>query len=253
MARRLIDGDRRREQQRQALILDRLEKRFAPAFAREIARASRVMADGFAETGAVPTVPDHQRNINEIMQGLASASIRVFSRRVLDAQRADCMVIERKDFADTVARLALRYIMLEGFRRKIVNISDTTRNQIIAQVQRGFDAGMGQEGVARFIADNVAGIARTRARVIARTETHGAANYGAYGAAEETGLVLRKEWIAAEDERTRDDHADMDGTVIGKDDLFDFGGYSLAYPGDPSGPAEGIINCRCALGWVVDD
>ena len=253
MARRLIDGDRRREQQKQAAALDRLQRRFEPSIAREVARASRIMAQGFEDTGAVPMVPDHRQRVAELLDGMAGVSVRVFAGRVLNAQRADSLVIERKDFADTVARLAQRYIMLEAFRRRIVSIAETTRAQIIAQVERGFAAGLGQEGVARFIADNVAGIARTRARVIARTETHSAANYGAFGAAEQTGLTLKKEWIAAEDERTREAHASADGQVVGKDEMFDIGGFGAMYPGDPSLPADQSINCRCALGWIVDD
>jgi hypothetical protein len=272
MARRLIDGDRRREQQKQAAALDRLQRRFEPSIAREVARASRIMAQGFEETGAVPLVPDHRQRVAELLDGMAGVSVRVFAGRVLNAGFAKASpytidngatihwgrgalgsAFESKDFADTVARLAQRYIMLEAFRRRIVSIAETTRAQIIAQVERGFAAGLGQEGVARFIADNVASIARTRARVIARTETHSAANYGAFGAAEETGLTLEKEWISAEDERTREAHAAADGQIVGKDEMFDIGGFGAMYPGDPSLPADQSINCRCAIGWIVQD
>jgi len=171
----------------------------------------------------------------------------------VNAQRADSMVIERKDFASTVAKLAIRYIGLEAYRRRIVNISETTRANIIAQVARGFDAGLGQEGVARLIRQSVPEIARARSSVIARTEVHGAAGYGAQGAAIETGLELSKEWIAAEDERTRDSHAEINGQIVGMQDYFDVGGYSAQFPGDPSLPPEECINCRCVSAYVVNE
>lgn len=233
--------------------MDAIEKRFRPSIAREIARSMRWVVDGYEQTGAVEPDPEHQRNMQNILERQATAAVRVFAGRVLRAQKSDSMVVERKEFAQTMAKLAFRYIALEAFRRHIVDISETTRAQIINGVSRGFDEGLGQAGTARLIRDLVPSLARQRSQVIARTETHGAANYGSFGAARETGLDMRKEWVSAEDERTREDHDAMNGTTVGLDDYFDFGGYSLQYPGDPSGPAEGIINCRCSVAYVVAD
>jgi uncharacterized protein with gpF-like domain len=251
MARYLTGRSRTAEQRQQSDILDRIEARFQPALAREIARTMRVIARGVAETGEVPPLPeDHQRRMGEIVERAARVALRVLAGRVLDTQRSDAMVIERKDFADTVRRLSERYIRLEAFRRRIVRISETTRDTIVTQVERGFAAGLGQEGVARMIRQSVPEIARYRSRVIARTETHGAAGYGAHGAARETGLTLQKEWVAAEDERTRETHAALDGTIVGMDDYFDVGGSSAQYPGDPALPPEESINCRCVVAYI---
>lgn len=250
---RLGNPDRRAEQRIQAAILDGLDRRFAPRFARSIAKAMREMTTGFAETGVVPAIPrTHVEEVETALVDLGSATVRLFAARILNSQRADSMVVERKDFASTMQKLALRYITQEAFRRKITRITETTRGQIVEQVERGFAAGLGQDPIARLISQSVPSIARARAAVIARTETHGAAGYGANAAADETGLTLRKEWIAAEDERTREDHAEMDGTIVDMGQTFDFPGYSLMYPGDPSGPPEGIINCRCVAGYIAD-
>ena len=46
------------------------------------------------------------------------------------------------------------------------------------------------------------------------------------------------------DKRTRDTHAELNGTIIGLQERFSNG---LLYPGDPSGPAKEIINYRCVL------
>jgi hypothetical protein len=37
------------------------------------------------------------------------------------------------------------------------------------------------------------------------------------------------------------------------DEPFTVGGASLMYPGDPAGPAEEVINCRCCVGFIVDE
>lgn len=255
MARRLIDQDARREVRRQGLLLDRLVRQFEPAIRREIARAMRDAVSFWKLTREVPAMRDHQERMTALMTQLARASIRVMGIRVLSAAQGKGMAldVERKDFSDTLATIAAEYIAGELFRRRITSITDTTRTQIVNAIARGFDDGLGQDGIADYILAQVPMMSGFRADMIARTESHGAANSGAFGAAKETGLDLRKEWIAAGDERTRPDHAAADGQIVGMDESFDVGGAAMAYPGDPSGPAEQVINCRCAQGFVPQD
>jgi uncharacterized protein with gpF-like domain len=224
-----------------------------PQIAREIARSMRWTVEQFEKTGAVVADPQHKPNLQDILERQAAIAVGLFGRRILEAQKSGHIVLERKDFASTIVKLAGRYIANEAFRRRITDISETTRGQIINAVDRGFDEGLGTSGTAKLVRDLVPALSRQRSALIARTETHGAANYGGFGAAQETGLKLRKEWISAEDERTRQDHADMDGTIVDMDGAFNFPDYSLFYPGEPGGPAEGVINCRCAVGWVTLD
>ena len=60
-----------------------------------------------------------------------------------------------------------------------------------------------------------------------------------------------KEWISVQDDRTRDSHLLMDGTVIPITDKFEVPatnqseGAFMEYPGDPSAPAGQCCNCRC--------
>lgn len=65
-----------------------------------------------------------------------------------------------------------------------------------------------------------------------------------YKAASDMGIKLRKKWLATRDERTRDSHASINGEVVDWDKPFSNG---LMFPGDPSGPAAEVYNCRCAL------
>ena len=89
----------------------------------------------------------------------------------------------------------------------------------------------------------------SRAKMIARTETVGAANFGSQESYEQAG-VEEKEWLATLDDRVRDSHAALDGDVVGLNETFNNG---LAYPGDPTGDAGEIINCRCTLVPVVPE
>lgn len=59
---------------------------------------------------------------------------------------------------------------------------------------------------------------------------------------------VRRVWVATDDARTRDHHAEMDGQSVGMDEPFISGlGNKLMFPGDPSAPAEERIHCRCSV------
>lgn len=254
MTRRLLDPDRQREQVRQSLLLDRLDARYGPAIAKEIARASREMLAVYEATGEVGIPRDHYQNVENLFARMASDAALIFGGRIVEQGKAAGLILERKEnFAQRMLRLALEYVGQEVIRRKITSITETTRAQIVSQVERGYSDGLGVAEIARSIRKRIPTMSQLRGALIARTETHGAANFGADAAARETGLNLRKEWVAAMDERTRSSHRRADGQVVGMDDTFDVGGASLRYPGDPRGPADEVINCRCAVAFIVPD
>lgn len=87
---------------------------------------------------------------------------------------------------------------------------------------------------------------QTRAMLIARTESTGAANFGAYRALIEEA-VGTKVWMATSDMRTRPSHALADGQEAPVEGMFLVGGHTLRFPGDPSGPITEVGNCRCAM------
>ena len=51
------------------------------------------------------------------------------------------------------------------------------------------------------------------------------------------------QWIAADDDRTRESHLEVDGEIIPLGGKYSNG---LEYPGDTNGPIEEWINCRCS-------
>lgn len=86
----------------------------------------------------------------------------------------------------------------------------------------------------------------TRANRIARTESTALHGFGADGVLAAEGWTHKK-WVATLDKRTRDSHAAADGQVVPVDGQFSVGLSALQFPGDPSGPAEEVINCRCTI------
>lgn len=87
---------------------------------------------------------------------------------------------------------------------------------------------------------------QTRATRIARTEATGAYNSGALHALNDEGAVT-KIWLATGDARTRPTHRDADGQEVPIDSRFQVGTAALMMPGDPSGPAAEVVDCRCTL------
>lgn len=92
---------------------------------------------------------------------------------------------------------------------------------------------------------------RWQAARIARTEVMGAYNGGALSGAsawsQDADEELFKQWLATEDDRTRDTHRVADGQVQPLAQPFIVGGFALMNPGDPVGPPQEVIQCRCAL------
>ena len=77
---------------------------------------------------------------------------------------------------------------------------------------------------------------------IARTEIIGAQNTASGAVTDD--LELQAEWVATLDDRVRDSHAGLHGTVKDPGGAFLNG---LRWPGDEHGPPEETINCRCTI------
>lgn len=93
-----------------------------------------------------------------------------------------------------------------------------------------------------------------RAETIARTEALRSVHQGndlMYRQAFDNGDLnpneVRRTWISAADERTRETHAMIHGEQRLPDEGWDVGIGTLMYPGDPSAPPEETVNCRCSL------
>jgi uncharacterized protein with gpF-like domain len=258
-----------REAQIQSRMLDALEARFRRRIASVIVAESARILSSYRDLGYVPAgTDDHMQDIREVYRELALASARTFGRRIVTQGKAAGFVVETKQeggFAEFFRSLALAWINLEPIRRRIQSVSETTRTQIVSQVARGQEQGLGVDAIARNIADRLPDIGRTRGALIARTETHGAANYAIDQAARSTGLTLEKEWVSVEDMRTRSiarddafDHVSMNGQRRAMDEPFLMpwiGGepVPIMYPGQAGLPGGAVINCRCSVVHVPVD
>lgn len=126
------------------------------------------------------------------------------------------------------------------------------KKQITASVTSSILQGKGIKGMADDLQRRITDMSRDSAIRTARTAVTGAQNAGrmdSYTAAKKMGIDLKKEWLATLDGRTRHSHAVLDGEKQDNDKPFSNG---CMFPGDPSGPAAEIYNCRCTLIAAVD-
>jgi len=245
--------------------MHRLENQFSVKLSTEIYQATGQMVDSWLLTSEVQLPRGFRAEIEDAYRQMIVAAATAFGVRVWQQGKSLGLALERKeDFAQTMTRLALQYIASELIQERITSVTNTTRSNVVNAIARGFLEGLGQNDIADLILDTGAQISQARAALIARTEVHGAANYGAVEAAKKTGVASKKEWLSAQDDRTRTidegdewDHLNFDGTKVGMDEPFVFSSAkgqsdSIMYPGDPSGAAGNVINCRCTVAFTVD-
>lgn len=122
-------------------------------------------------------------------------------------------------------------------------ITDTTFNKLKSQFSQAIDANETREQLVDRIKETYSGFTESRAKTIARTEVHGATEQGTLDAYKQAGVSI-KIWVAVTDGVTRESHAMLDGEEVPINGYFSNG---LFMPGDPNGPAEEVINCRCQI------
>jgi SPP1 gp7 family putative phage head morphogenesis protein len=156
--------------------------------------------------------------------------------------------------ADAIAYARERSAQMVGMRRRtdgslFVNpradeagnplfaITEGTRDMLRADIAEALGQGWTNAELASKLADNYA-FSPDRAMVIARTETIRASNVGTLAGFKSSGVVLKKEWTTAEDDRVSEEcEANGDRGPIDLDDAFP--------SGDDAPPAH--PNCRCTL------
>lgn len=143
---------------------------------------------------------------------------------------------------------------------KINEAKDYIWNQKIVNnaIRQGIIQGERLDQISKRLVKGLVTKNENKMDMFARTAMTGAQNAGRDQRLMETkalGCNIVKEWMATLDTRTRDSHADLDGQQIKVGDKWHPMKFSngCRYPGDPSGPANEVYNCRCTLvGDLVD-
>ena len=164
-----------------------------------------------------------------------------------------------KEISDDVRRLFNLWVDNYGLEL-CKDMNNTTkkklRKALSESIDRGEDLRKQVKALVAVADDSFAEDKKARATLIARTESCSTMNAGAMELYKAEGINY-KEWISVQDDRTRDSHLLMDGTVIPTTDKFEVPATSqtegawMDYAGDPSAPAGQVCNCRCTVAPFV--
>lgn len=123
------------------------------------------------------------------------------------------------------------------------------------------DAPLSEDYIDRAVSRYAERYLKYRAETIARTEAMRAVNAGNYQlwnqAASEGSVAadqIVRQWIYTHDAKTRLAHRlipSMNADGVGLNEPFDTIDGPLLFPGDPLGPPEATINCRCTVVYRV--
>lgn len=168
-------------------------------------------------------------------------------RRALFAEKS--LIEEWERFFNTFILPAI----IDKTAQRITRITTTTASLVRDAIQRGIEHGLGIDKIADFVREEMQNITDYRARMIAQTETISASNRAAFEGANSAGIKYRKFWSNSGLEGVRESHIFAQEWSYGRDGVepsepFDMGnGTFMMHPGDPDGPPEEVINCRCTL------
>jgi len=246
----------RRKEYRQALrtyvtltrvLINKLDKFFD--------KYKRYAFKNYAELGEIPDkyYDDHWQDLYKLLEINAKRVIEESSRSIKTSK-----LLQKAE--DEVAQVTYDYVTTNT-AQNVTYITETTRKKIQSAIAYSVSEGFGQDDTAKQIAKSTA-FSTGRSKVIARTETHQAYNFGNRKIA--GALALKKpvkEWLSALDTRTRSWHKDMSGTRVMIEDNFTVltpskNGLSerlMDYTGDQNGGASNVVNCRCFTMYYDED
>ena len=156
--------------------------------------------------------------------------------------------------ADTVRNLALSdetllpYKYIDGNK----DIRWNTK-KVNAEILQGILQGESIPDIAKRLS-NVTEMNKTAAIRNARTSVTSAECKGrqdSYIRATNDGIILKREWIATNDGRTRHSHRLLDGQIAEVDKPFKSELGDIMYPGDPEADPANAYNCRCTIAAKV--
>jgi hypothetical protein len=128
----------------------------------------------------------------------------------------------------------------------IKDINATSLKRIQSAFQTALENNEGFRGAERRLIKEV-GMSKTRARMIARTESLMVTNAAKYTQSDLMPIVMEKTWLHDHPKMPRDWHVALNGKTIDLNEKFNADGYKMSHPGDPAGGASNNINCKCTM------
>lgn len=250
-------------------VLKRLEQNYADALQEVNSKIAELMGRADADMQHVIYQVDYQRALKAQIQGILTtlqnnefSTVSEYLTKCYDEGFLGTMYSLQSQGVPLVIPMnqeeiaaAIRHeTNLTSGLYKSFDTADLQK-KIASEISRGFTVGSSFSEIARNVS-SYANISKNNAKRIVRTEGHRIVETAAHHAqqkAKDRGADVVKIWDASLDAKTRDSHVKVDGEIRELNKKFSNG---LMFPGDPSGKAEEVINCRCRsrteARWALD-
>jgi hypothetical protein len=199
-----------------------------------------------------------KQSVKDVYQQVGTDFARVSFKNLRGEQKSDVETME------AIWSRNMEQYVEDVVGNRISLITNTTEERfktiVKQQIAIAQKEGWSIEKTAAAIKAKIGFDSTLRAVRIARTEVVSASNKGSLTGAQSTGLQLEKQWMATRTGNTRHSHQQANGQKVdingrfrvekfdaqGNKDGFD----EMDHPGDPSGSAGNVINCRCTQVYV---
>ena len=228
---------------------------YSPKFKKELQK----QVDTYCRTQDYNAISDKslKKTIKQLHTSLGTKMALIAEKSVKKGAKGYSYLDTKSEKSNLLAYVIIKYLETKGLDQLSSDITDTTKEQIRNYLIRAQEQGLTTEQTIALL--RTSGLTNYRAELISRTETSRAANIGSMVGAMSTGLVTNKEWIAAQDNRTRriprnaNDHYHMNGVQVSIDKKFVVPAKTyidnMLHPGDSTAHAGNVCNCRCTLGY----
>jgi hypothetical protein len=206
------------------------------------------------------------------VQPMFDAYNRVYQYTGIDSAKKEYRRIKKQEGQkDSVIDLLLntwsewmRGYVIQNLGQMIQRVSNNTQDAINRALQDSLELGETRRQTVKRIYDYTLGeIGRSRARMIARTETTRATNVGKRKSADDwslfnQGVQMYKKWIHVPTPEFREFHLELaNDKPIPQDQAWQVrnpkGGFnSMLMPGDASAPGNQTINCNCTTIYMSE-
>lgn len=181
------------------------------------------------------------------IERLKNASSSVL-KRILRASASQTLIDLNIDIAFDLSPAIEKWIKDKSLKLSGL-VNETTKRKIKRVLIEGIESGKPVEVMRKGIQEVFKDATKSRARMIARTETNSTMNKGIVEGWRKSEVVDKKVWLTAPGAEFPRHHLieGLNKQTVGLDEYFNVSGELLEHPGDPSGSAKNIINCRCTM------
>lgn len=244
----------RAEYRKQLVLRNNLEKRFFKRLDTLFRKFLNVNLYLYKEFGLYdPTIA--AQNLNEDFIPLMLSHYKRVFQAVYKLNEDKYVNSKKADEAFVFGRsVDFELVVNEYFNTRQLILSGITQrmaNRISKTIEMGRADNLTLPQIAKLVSDKFLPISRSRAALIARTETHSAASFANHAYHEtvekDLGTKMSKTWVATSDLRTRSSHSAANGQTVDMNEDFLIGGVPMGFAGDSKGGARNVINCRCVI------